>query len=164
MSETPTPSGNGAAPDDLAPFSALEHELRLIIRRASSAGATIARRVHPELESSAYPLLARIAQHPGTRGSDLAAHFGVGRATMSRQLSRLADLGLVERDTDPEDSRGQRITLTADGASRFEKARANRIEMFAGALAHWDREDVQHLADLLHRYSEDLVTWQSRHR
>lgn len=164
MSETSTPPGDGAAPDDRAPFTALEHELRLIIRRAQSAGARIARRVHPELEASAYPLLAHIAQNPGTRGSDLAAHFGVGRATVSRQLSRLADLGLVERDTDPEDSRGQRITLTTDGAARFEQARSNRIDMFAGALAHWDRGDVQLLADLLHRYSEDLVSWQAQHR
>ncbi|RPF23183.1 MarR family winged helix-turn-helix transcriptional regulator [Myceligenerans xiligouense] len=164
MSETSTTTGDDAAPDDRAPFNALEHELRLIIRRAQSAGARIARRVHPELEASAYPLLAHIAQNPGTRGSDLAAHFGVGRATVSRQLSRLADLGLVERDTDPEDSRGQRITLTADGAARFEQARANRIEMFAGALSHWDRQDVRLLADLLHRYSEDLVSWQAQHR
>ncbi|GAB4087073.1 hypothetical protein GCM10028784_37030 [Myceligenerans cantabricum] len=164
MSETSTASGDGAHPADLAPFTALEHEIRLIIRRAQSAGTRIAERVHPELEASAYPLLAHIAQNPGTRGSDLAAHFGVGRATVSRQLSRLADLGLVERDIDPEDSRGQRITLTADGAARFERARANRIEMFAGALARWDREDVQHLADLLHRYSADLVAWQSQRR
>lgn len=164
MSETPTTSGDEADRPHDDPYTALEHEVRLIIRRAQSAGARIAKRVHPELEASAYPLLAHIAQHPGTRGSDLAAHFGVGRATVSRQLSRLAALGLVTRDTDPEDSRGQRITLTDDGAERFEKARANRIEMFAGALADWDRQDVRLLADLLHRYSEDLVAWQAAHR
>lgn len=164
MSDTSILSGDEADPGDRAPFIALEQELRLIIRRAQSAGARIARRVHPELEASAYPLLAHIAQHPGTRGSDLAAHFGVGRATVSRQLSRLAELGLVERDTDPDDSRGQRITLTDDGAARFERARANRIDMFAGALAHWERDDVRLLADLLHRYSEDLVSWQAQQR
>ncbi|GAA1865736.1 MarR family winged helix-turn-helix transcriptional regulator [Myceligenerans crystallogenes] len=161
MSETTT-HGNGADRPDDDPFTALERELRLVIRRAQSSGTKIAQRVHPELEASAYPLLAHIAQFPGTRGSDLAAHFGVGRATVSRQLSRLADLGLVERDTDPEDSRGQRITLTADGEQRFARARASRVEMFARALADWDRDDVRQLADLLHRYSEDLVSWHGR--
>lgn len=164
MSATPTTSDNSADRPPEEPFGALEHELRLIIRRAQSAGARIALRVHPELEASAYPLLAHIAQHPGTRGSDLAQHFGVGRATVSRQLSRLADLGLVRRDVDPDDSRGQRITLTDDGAARFAEARDRRIAMFQGALGHWDRQDVQRLADLLHRYSQDLVAWQSEKR
>ena len=145
------------------PFGALERELRLIIRRAQSSSAQTAKRVHPELEASAYPLLAHISQHPGTRGSDLAAHFGVGRATISRQLSRLVELGLVHREVDPDDTRGQRITLTEDGNARFERARASRIGMFEQALAGWDRADVAQLATLLHRYSEDYVRWRDTH-
>src|SRR5699024_6606319 len=130
MSAIPTaPSSSDTGPAQEDPFVALEHEVRLIIRRAQSAGARIARRVHPELDASAYPLLAHIDQHPGVRGSELAQHFGVGRATVSRQLSRLADLGLVRRDVDPEDSRGQCITLTDDGAARFSEARTRRIAM-----------------------------------
>ncbi len=141
------------------PFDALELELRLLIRRAQSAAAETARRVHPELEASAYPLLAHISAHPGTRGSDLAAHFGIGRATVSRQLSRLVALGLVRREVDPEDTRGQRITLTEDGATRFEHARAARVEMLHEILADWDRKNVTELATLLRQYSESFVRW-----
>jgi len=141
------------------PFDALERELRLLIRRAQSAAAQTAKRVHPELEASAYPILAHISMHPGVRGSDLAAHFGVGRATVSRQLSRLAQLGLVHREVDPDDTRGQRITLTEDGATRFEQARASRISMLEQALSEWPHEDVTQLATLLRRYSDDYVTW-----
>ncbi|WP_125773002.1 MarR family winged helix-turn-helix transcriptional regulator [Antribacter gilvus] len=151
------------APDPVVPFVELERELRLVIRKAQSAGAGIAKRVHPELEASAYPLLAHIAQFPGTRGSDLATFFGVGRATVSRQLSRLAALGLVHREVDPEDSRGQRITLTPDGEARFERARASRIVLFESALAHWNPNDVAQLAELLHRYSADIAAWQGSH-
>jgi len=145
------------------PFVALEREVRMMIRRAQSSATVTARRVHPDLEASAYPLLAHIAQHSGTRGSDLAVAFGVGRATVSRQLSRLVELGLVHRDVDPDDSRGQCITLTADGVERFERARAARITMFRGALADWDPDDVGQLAKLLHRYLADLTAWQSAH-
>ena len=140
-------------------YAGLEREIRLLIRRAQSNGASIARRVHPELDASAYPLLAHLAERPGTRGSDLASHFGVGRATVSRQLSRLADLGLIERTVDPEDSRGQRVTLTPDGTDRFERARTSRVAMLEGALATWDADDVDHLARLLNRYSADIVAW-----
>ncbi|AEG43167.1 DNA-binding MarR family transcriptional regulator [Isoptericola variabilis J7] len=149
------------SPPDAAtdPYAALEHELRIIIRRAQSAAAQLAKRIHPELEASAYPLLAHISMHPGTRGSDLAAHFGIGRATVSRQLSRLVALGLVRREVDPEDTRGQRITLTEDGAARFERARAARVENLHEILAEWEREDITQLASLMHRYSESFVRW-----
>lgn len=164
-SGTGVATGNGAdeAEGDtgagLEPFEGLERELRLIIRRAQSSGASIARRVHPELDASAYPLLAHIAERPGVRGSDLATFFGVGRATVSRQLSRLVELGLVERTVDPDDSRGQHITLTPDGSARFERARTSRVAMLEGALATWDTEEVARLAQLLNRYSADIVAW-----
>jgi len=148
----------------LGPFEGLEREIRLLIRRAQSSGTSIARRVHPELDASAYPLLAHVAERPGARGSDLATFFGVGRATVSRQLSRLVELGLVERTVDPEDSRGQRITLTPDGAERFDRARASRVAMLEGALATWDTEDVGQLATLLNRYSADIVAWKQSGR
>jgi DNA-binding MarR family transcriptional regulator len=157
-----TGKGADAVGDDAAdrgPYESLEREIRLLIRRAQSSGASIARRVHPELDASAYPLLAHIAERPGTRGSDLAAYFGVGRATVSRQLSRLVELGLVERTVDPDDSRGQRITLTPDGSARFERARTSRVAMLEGALATWETDDVAQLARLLNRYSTDIVAW-----
>lgn len=160
-------AGDDAVGDDAAgrgPFEGLERELRLVIRRAQSSGASIARRVHPELDASAYPLLAHIAERPGARGSDLATFFGVGRATVSRQLSRLVELGLVERTVDPDDSRGQRITLTPDGSARFERARTSRVTMLEGALATWATEDVAQLAQLLNRYSADIVAWKQSGR
>jgi DNA-binding MarR family transcriptional regulator len=155
MHESATPPP-GAETD---PFGALEREIRLLIRRAQSFAAETARRVHPDLDASAYPLLAHISMNPGTRGSDLAAHFGIGRATVSRQLSRLVALGLVQREVDPEDTRGQRITLTEDGAARFEQARAARVQSLHEILADWDPEDITELAALLHKYSASVVRW-----
>ena len=146
------------------PVGALEHELRILVRRAASTAAQTALRVHPELDASAYPLLAHIALYPGTRGSDLAAQFGVGRATMSRQLSRLASLGLIHREVDPEDTRGQLITLTEDGTKRFVAARDGRVDALNHALEDWSPEDVAQLATLLHRYSDDWVAWRDSHR
>lgn len=160
-------AGGGTVDDPasgLGPFEGLEREVRLVIRRAQSSGASIAQRVHPELDASAYPLLAHIAERPGARGSDLATFFGVGRATVSRQLSRLVELGLVERTVDPDDSRGQRITLTPDGVDRFERARTSRVAMLEGALATWETDDVAQLARLLNRYSADIVAWKQNLR
>ncbi len=145
------------------PVGELELELRTLIRRAVSSAAQTALRVHPELDASAYPLLAHIAQHPRTRGSDLAAHFGVGRATVSRQLSRLADIGLIHREVDPDDTRGQLITLTADGEARLAAAREGRLDALRQALDAWDPADVAQLATLLRRYSDSWLRWRDSH-
>ncbi|WP_338403818.1 MarR family winged helix-turn-helix transcriptional regulator [Cellulosimicrobium arenosum] len=155
-----TPAADAAdspAPDDA--YVELERELRTLLRRAGAVAGAMARRIHPDLDASAYPLLAHIADQPGIRGSELAAHFGVGRATISRQLSRLFDLGLVARDVDPEDSRGQLITLTPDGRTRLHAAHTGRVASITEALSRWQPDDVATLAGLLHRYSDDVVRW-----
>jgi len=145
------------------PITALESELRVLIRRAQSKGTVLAHLVHPELDASAFPLMAHIYQHPGTRGSDLAAHFGVGRATVSRQLARLEDLGLIHRVVDPDDTRGQLISLTEEGDRRFHQARTARIHALAEALKDWEPADIQTLAELLHRYSASFANWVETH-
>ena len=42
-------------------FVALERELGLLLRRAHASSSALARRVHPDIEPSAYTLLALIA-------------------------------------------------------------------------------------------------------
>lgn len=145
------------------PIVALESELRVLIRRAQAKGTVFAHLVHPELDASAFPLMAHIFEYPGTRGSDLAAHFGVGRATVSRQLSRLEELGLIARVVDPDDTRGQLISLTPEGERRFLEGRAARVHALDEALSGWDPKDVQALADLLHRYSKSFSAWVETH-
>lgn len=145
------------------PITALEQELRVLIRRAQSKGTVMAHLVHPELDASAFPLMAHIYENPGTRGSDLAAHFGVGRATVSRQLARLESLGLITRTVDPDDTRGQLISLTEEGHKRLHQARTARVHALAEALKDWDPNAIQMLAELLHRYSHSFAAWVEQH-
>jgi MarR family transcriptional regulator, temperature-dependent positive regulator of motility len=146
---------------DESPQYALERELRVLTRRAGSSANAMARRIHPDLDASAYPLLAHIWANPGVRGSDLAQQFGVGRATISRQLARLESVGLVCREVDPDDSRGQIITLTDAGVDLLKTTHARRVDSISQALSEWSPEDIAALAGLLHRYSEDVVRWQA---
>ena len=143
----------------MSAFEDLERELRVILRRAQSSGAWLASQVHPKLDANAFPLLAHVYMNPGTRGSDVASHFGVGRGTVSRQLAKLEDLGLIIRTMDPEDSRGQLVTLTPLGRQRIEQARAARVTALEAALQGWHESDVAMLAHLLARYSASFVAW-----
>ncbi|MBD3778392.1 MAG: MarR family transcriptional regulator [Micrococcales bacterium] len=140
------------------PVVRLEAELGLLLRRARASAERLAREVHPDLEPSAYPLLARIEREPDVRASELAEHIGVGRGTMSRQLGRIEQLGLIERRPDPEDSRGQLIRVTPEGARRVDAARVARRRYLGQVLDGWTATERGQLADQLHRLNEDLST------
>ncbi|GEA83769.1 MAG: MarR family winged helix-turn-helix transcriptional regulator [Cellulomonas sp.] len=137
-------------------FQQLERELGLFLRRATASSSAMARRVHPQLEPSAYELLALIERTPGVRASDLAAYIGVGRGTMSRQLARLGALGLITRTPDPDDFRGQLLALTADGASRLFAAQVARRDFLGRALEDWSPEQISQLTAQLGRLNRDL--------
>lgn len=150
----PQPDASGTGPADA--LQHVEHELGLFLRRARASSARLAARVHPDLEPAAYPLLAHIERTPDVRARELAAHIGVGKGTMSRQLARLEELALVERRPDPEDSRGQLIRLTEEGRRRFEGARVARREFLGAALGAWTDDEIVHLGHQLARLNADL--------
>ncbi|GGT33061.1 MarR family winged helix-turn-helix transcriptional regulator [Streptomyces purpureus] len=132
-------------------FLALERELAVFLRRARASSGEMAREVHPELEPAAYGLLVRLDEAGGQRATDLAGYFGVGKATMSRQLRALEDLGLVARDPDPADGRASLVRLTDEGRDRFRHVRDARRERYVRKLSGWDRGEVAELARLLHQ-------------
>ncbi|WP_018383859.1 MarR family winged helix-turn-helix transcriptional regulator [Wenjunlia vitaminophila] len=143
-----------AAVDRDGALQALERELSVLLRRARAAQLEMARAVHPELESGAYGLLLRLEQVGPQRPTDLAAYFGVGKATMSRQLRSLKDLGLVTREPDPADGRAFLMTLTREGRRRFTGVREARRARYLSLMSAWDRSEVAELARLLHRLNE----------
>jgi len=134
----------------------LERELGLLLRRAYASSTAVAAQVHPDLDAGAYPLLVRIDRTPGVRSSELAQHVGVGRATISRQVRRLEQLGLLARRPDPDDSRGQLLELTAEGARRLAEAQDRRRAFFRAALSSWTDDDVASLATMLERLNTTL--------
>lgn len=132
-------------------FLALERELTVFLRRARANSGEMAREVHPDLESSAYGLLVRLDECGRQRATELAAYIGVGKATMSRQLRALEQLGLIAREPDPADGRAWLVHLTDEGRVRFRTVREARRARYMRELAAWDRVEVAELARLLHQ-------------
>ncbi|CAL9295779.1 MarR family winged helix-turn-helix transcriptional regulator [Streptomyces sp. SudanB182_2057] len=138
-------------------FLSLERELTVLLRRARANQAEMAREVHPDLESSAYGLLIRLDEQGGQRATELAAYIGVGKATMSRQLRALEELGLIAREPDPADGRAWLVTLTDEGSRRVGTVREARRARYVRELAHWDRREVAELARLLHELNDVMA-------
>ena len=134
-------------------FDAIEYELCTLLRRARAISAEMGRQVHPGLDPEAYGLLVGIHDHSRARASELAGHFGLGKATVSRQLKVLAELGLIEREPDPADGRANVLVLTDEGRQRLEATRSARRERWHAKLGRWPVDDVLLLADMLARFN-----------
>jgi DNA-binding MarR family transcriptional regulator len=145
------PLSTGAGKD--AAYNALEHELGVLLRRARALSGGMMREVHPDLDPAAYGLLVGLRECAPARPSDLADYFRVGKATMSRQLKVLEELGLIERQPDPGDRRAHLFDLTAEGRCRMDAVSAARQETFHELLAAWPEEDVRVLATMLARFN-----------
>jgi DNA-binding MarR family transcriptional regulator len=132
-------------------FVRLEREIGLLLRRARVISQRLAGELHPDLDGSAYGLLALLQDLGPLRAGDLVARLGQDKSTVSRQVSRLVELGLVERTADPVDGRAQVLAPSPEGSARLERIRAARRSRWAADLSDWPTDDVATLAELLAR-------------
>jgi DNA-binding MarR family transcriptional regulator len=132
-------------------FVALEREIGLLLRRSRAMSARLAGELHPDLDGAAYGLLALLQDAGPLRASDLVARLGLDKSTVSRQVSSLVALGLVDRAADPGDGRAQVLTPSAEGSARLARIRDARRARWEADLTGWPAQDVATLAELLGR-------------
>lgn len=75
----------------------------------------------------------------------LAETEGVRRPTMTRVLAQLADSGMVERRSDPEDGRCSLITASQAGRACLDEQRSRKSAWLARMLDTLEPEDVRTL-------------------
>ncbi|MGH7531600.1 MAG: MarR family winged helix-turn-helix transcriptional regulator [Gemmatimonadales bacterium] len=87
------------------------------------------------LSQRAHAALAAVDQGgpDGARPSDVARQLDVSRAAATTFIQRLETKGLVETNTDPDDDRGVRVTLTRHGLEVL--LRAGQLERRLAARA-----------------------------
>jgi DNA-binding MarR family transcriptional regulator len=118
-------------------------------------------RIQMPLPAAQARLLATIEAHGEARIGDLAAVDHCSQPTMTTQVRRLEDAGLVSRTVDPGDARAVRIRITADGRRTLNAVRADRAAAIAPQLAQLGPEDREVLADaveVLRRLVDNAVT------
>jgi DNA-binding MarR family transcriptional regulator len=76
------------------------------------------------------------------RLTELSRLLGITPSTLTRNLARLEERGLVVRETDPVDGRAQRVNLSPAGRAAADGVRRQE-EAFAGSvLSHLPKESV----------------------
>ncbi|WP_099025386.1 MarR family winged helix-turn-helix transcriptional regulator [Mycolicibacterium palauense] len=99
-------------------------------------------------------LLSTIEDHGEARISDLAALDHCSQPTMTTQVRRLEDAGLVTRTPDPNDARAVRIRITDEGRRVLQQARINRqavIDPLVAQLSDEDRDVLESAVGTMRR-------------
>ena len=97
------------------------------------------------LPPAAMRLLGRLDDLGPTRISELAKVDRCSQPTMSNLVQRQEELGLVQREPDPADSRASLISLTALGREQLDRARQEAGNAIAARLAHLAPDEVERL-------------------
>ncbi|UQU62712.1 MarR family transcriptional regulator [Couchioplanes caeruleus] len=110
-----------------------------------------------ELSMHDITLLRAISTHGPVRGSDLATWQGVDKSTVTPQVRRLEDRGLVTREGDPGDRRAALLTVTDQGRRRLRETDDSGVVLFERALDGWSDDDRRVLAELMTRLAGELA-------
>jgi DNA-binding MarR family transcriptional regulator len=102
-------------------------------------------------------VLGEIQNREPVRLTELAAPVGLDGSTVSRHVSRLVELGLVDRSRDPDDARAQRLVVTDRGRDHLEDVRRSRAATFEAAVSSWSVTDRRRLVALMTRLGDDLA-------
>jgi len=94
-------------------------------------------------------LLSTIEDQGQTRISDLAALDHCSQPTMTTQVRRLEDAGLVTRAEDPGDARAVLIGITDEGRQILSRVRADRSAAINPYLEHLDDDERTALVDAI---------------
>ena len=134
----------------------IEAEVGSLIRRVKRVMGERAREVHPDLHPMTYFILTHLATNGPMRGADLSDAFGMDKGGVSRQVQALVDLGLVERQPDPEDRRAILVDATTEGRKRLEVMSRHRQDRFDQRLGDWSDAELAGFADRLAAYNSAL--------
>ncbi|BBZ29333.1 MarR family transcriptional regulator [Mycolicibacterium madagascariense] len=118
-------------------------------------------RVKLELPYAQARLLSTIEDQDAARISDLAAMDHCSQPTMTTQVRRLEDSGLVSRITDPADARAVLISITDRGREVLTRVRADRgaiIDPYLERLQGDDRDALVDAVRVMRKILDDAAT------
>ena len=111
------------------------------------------------MERALFPLLSRIERRGPLGIGELADLSGHDYTTVSRQVTKLEQMELVNRRVSSIDSRVREVAITEKGKTMATALDAARESRMASVLADWDMQELQDLARLTRRLADDALAW-----
>ncbi|WP_437889617.1 MarR family winged helix-turn-helix transcriptional regulator [Phytobacter sp. V91] len=109
-----------------------------------------------KLDQILFPLLITIGRYGPIGVVDLADRVGRDYTTVSRQVKRLQEMALAQKNPGGRDKRISEVTLTAQGEALTSSIASARQILMNEIFADWQEEDVKQLFRLVRQYAQGL--------
>lgn len=144
-------------PDRDAHQLAIEQAVGTLYQNARARVAELAHRFDPELQPAGYGILRYLMAHEPIRAGDIVAALGTDKSAVSRQVTILRGMGLIDLRDDPDDRRATLLVLSERARSVRVEFRQEMRETYAQMLADWTDDEVSTFARLLDKFIESAV-------
>jgi DNA-binding MarR family transcriptional regulator len=118
--------------------------------------AAMVRAVGIPLDRALFPLLVIIQRFGPIGVVDLADRVGRDHTTVSRQVDKLDNLGLVARHAGARDGRVREAVVTPKGQAMTDAVDAAREKLGRAIFADWEAADVAELVRLMSKFAASL--------
>lgn len=109
-----------------------------------------------ELDRALFPLLVQVSRFGPIGVGELADRVGRDYSTVSRQVAKLEETGLVVRQKNRQDKRINEAAITAAGRAMTDKIDAQRVQVYQRIFLHWPESDRETLEQLLSKFVSDF--------
>lgn len=106
-----------------------------------------------DLSLAQHEILLNIRRDSGLTQKQLSEKLLVVKSNISALLKKLEARGLVRRTPDPEDSRNNRLTLTAKGEALVQESFALQNRVVKAMVAVMSDAELEQMADVMRRVS-----------
>lgn len=110
-----------------------------------------------QLDRALFPLLIQIGRFGPIGVVELAERAGRDYTTVSRQVAKLEELGLAQRQKNAKDKRVNEAVITATGKAMTDKIDAARAQIYQHLFENWQDSERTELARLLQKFVRDFM-------
>ena len=158
-------SGSEAASRDVASEQDPRHEavrdlegaFSLLFTQMRRAYAQASEAISPGLLPGTFKVFTVIDQIGPVTASTLAERLTTDKGGISRAVTELEGLGLIERTSDPADGRIRLISITPFGRERLQAVRYPFVDRLEEATGEWQKESIDRLSGLVRALANNIV-------
>jgi DNA-binding MarR family transcriptional regulator len=107
-----------------------------------------------KLDRALFPLLVLIERLGPIGVVELADRVGRDYTTVSRQVAKLDELGLVDRRESKADKRVREAIVTSKGKTMTDRIDAARERIGRSIFGSWDGQDIDDLVRLMRKFAD----------
>lgn len=110
------------------------------------------------LDRALFPLLVLIGRFGPIGVGELADRVGRDYTTVSRQVAKLEQIGLTQRQKNEKDKRINEAVITHEGKVMTDKIDQTRARIYDGIFQNWPNDESAELERLLKKFMNDFTT------